>query len=276
MAAEAAIGAAFVVMGKSLPVNFGMVAAFLLMTEVLAPSCFARCRIQKTKPKFAVIRHELLHALGTLVGGSVVGLVLNALIDSGSILLDRSGPCNNNNNNGTDAADDACPPSAYFGLAARVAVEIFAYFAIFDTYFYFGHRLLHTPALYWVHKPHHISTAPNALAAIAFNPLEACAFGLFFPLSLLVWTHLGGGFHFASFVTIGLGQLLQSGLIHSGCVILIFPPPPITEECSTHTYGPTHTHECIHRIAALTYIIVGLVDMKTPRRHKQNLSRSSQ
>lgn len=43
-----------------------------------------------------------------------------------------------------------------------------------DTYFYWGHRLMHHPLIYrYVHLVHHKSTNPSPWAAYAFHPLEA-------------------------------------------------------------------------------------------------------
>jgi lathosterol oxidase len=45
---------------------------------------------------------------------------------------------------------------------------------IHDTYFYWTHRAMHSPALYkWFHKVHHLSTNPSPWAAYAFHPIEA-------------------------------------------------------------------------------------------------------
>lgn len=43
-----------------------------------------------------------------------------------------------------------------------------------DFYFYWMHRLIHTPGLYErIHSTHHVSTNPSAFAAFAFHPIEA-------------------------------------------------------------------------------------------------------
>ena len=55
-----------------------------------------------------------------------------------------------------------------------------------DAYFYWTHRLLHTPALFGrVHGVHHRSRNPSPWAAYAFHPLEAVVNGLVTPLALL-------------------------------------------------------------------------------------------
>jgi lathosterol oxidase len=54
-----------------------------------------------------------------------------------------------------------------------------------DTYFYWLHRLMHSPWLFkMVHLAHHKSTNPSPWAAYAFHPLEAIAESLIFVIFL--------------------------------------------------------------------------------------------
>lgn len=47
-------------------------------------------------------------------------------------------------------------------------------FLIHDAYFYWMHRLMHSPLLFrMVHRVHHMSTNPSPWAALAFHPAEA-------------------------------------------------------------------------------------------------------
>lgn len=49
-----------------------------------------------------------------------------------------------------------------------------------DAYFYFTHRLLHHPLLfYWLHQGHHRSRHPTPWTSFAFDPLEAIVQSLF-------------------------------------------------------------------------------------------------
>ena len=59
-------------------------------------------------------------------------------------------------------------------LVLRVAV----WHAIFDAWFYWGHRLLHSPALYWIHKQHHRFYSSVGIAATFAHPVEAVLIGL--------------------------------------------------------------------------------------------------
>lgn len=67
---------------------------------------------------------------------------------------------------------------AYFKIdehgVGYLAFSILLIIVIHDTYFYWTHRLMHSPAVYrWFHKVHHLSTNPSPWAAMAFHPLEA-------------------------------------------------------------------------------------------------------
>jgi lathosterol oxidase len=54
-----------------------------------------------------------------------------------------------------------------------------------DAYFYWAHRLMHTPKIFkWVHLVHHKSTNPSPWAAYAFHPLEAVVESLIFVIFL--------------------------------------------------------------------------------------------
>jgi Delta7-sterol 5-desaturase len=70
-----------------------------------------------------------------------------------------------------------------------VGLEYAAYFFLFDTYFYWLHRLMHIEPIYtWVHKLHHYSTSPNPLTTLSVNPLESLINGGFVPLFTLLFT----------------------------------------------------------------------------------------
>src|SRR5215831_9940988 len=54
-----------------------------------------------------------------------------------------------------------------------------------DAYFYWAHRLMHTPKIFrWVHLVHHRSTNPSPWAAYAFHPIEAVIESLIFVIFL--------------------------------------------------------------------------------------------
>jgi Delta7-sterol 5-desaturase len=52
--------------------------------------------------------------------------------------------------------------------------SFFVFIILYDFYFYFTHRLLHTKWFYKnVHYAHHVNPNPSALSSIAFHPVEA-------------------------------------------------------------------------------------------------------
>ena len=61
-----------------------------------------------------------------------------------------------------------------------------------DTYFYWMHRLMHSPAIFkFVHLIHHKSTNPSPFAAYAFHPLEAIIeAGIFLVFVFTIPVHL--------------------------------------------------------------------------------------
>lgn len=74
----------------------------------------------------------------------------------------------------------------------RVAIEYGLYFVLFDTWFYWLHRLMHKEPFYkLIHKLHHYSTSPNPLTTVSVNPLESFINGGFVPLFLTTATLVG-------------------------------------------------------------------------------------
>lgn len=56
-----------------------------------------------------------------------------------------------------------------------------------DTYFYWTHRLLHSPGIFdRIHKTHHLSRNPTPWAAFAFHPAEAVVSAAIIPLIIFV------------------------------------------------------------------------------------------
>ena len=112
-----------------------------------------RYKIQPKPPKEKQIRNELLFSLSSLGIFSLVGIIVYFLYKAGrtTIYLDI-------NKHGT----------AYFFCSLVIMI------VLHDIYFYFTHRLLHTPwLLRHVHVVHHRSVNPTPLAAYSFHPVEA-------------------------------------------------------------------------------------------------------
>eukprot|EP00658_Telonema_sp_P-2_P008723 TRINITY_DN13298_c0_g1_i5.p3 TRINITY_DN13298_c0_g1~~TRINITY_DN13298_c0_g1_i5.p3 ORF type:complete len:170 (-),score=23.18 TRINITY_DN13298_c0_g1_i5:356-865(-) len=73
--------------------------------------------------------------------------------------------------------------------------SIVLWHALFDAWFYWGHRLLHHPKLYWIHKKHHSFHATIGVAALFSHPIEGLLVNagstfvgpLLFPAHFAVW-----------------------------------------------------------------------------------------
>lgn len=76
-------------------------------------------------------------------------------------------------------------PLAYgwIWLAASLPVVV----VLHDTWFYWTHRLMHSPRLFGkVHRTHHLSVAPTPWTSYSFSSAEAFVQALFLPVVLLV------------------------------------------------------------------------------------------
>lgn len=112
-----------------------------------------RYKIQPRPPKEKQIKNELLFSLSTVSIFSLVGIIVYFLYRTGrtTIYLDI-------NEHGW----------LYFFCSLVIMI------VLHDIYFYFTHRLLHTPWLLRnIHVVHHRSVNPTPLAAYCFHPVEA-------------------------------------------------------------------------------------------------------
>jgi len=131
-------------------------------------SGFFRARkIQPNGFSWRTFRNEALFAsFNVVVSGVVLGFITAKLTESGII------------------THNTAPASGWV-----VALEFAAYFFLFDTYFYWFHRLMHIEPMYkYVHKIHHYSTSPNLLTTFSVSPLESLINGGFVPLFLAALT----------------------------------------------------------------------------------------
>jgi sterol desaturase/sphingolipid hydroxylase (fatty acid hydroxylase superfamily) len=110
-------------------------------------------KLQSAMPRGAQIRREIAYsAVAVLIFGLVIGLISGYGIAPHTLLY-------------TEVARYGW---AYFWLS--IALVILAH----DTYFYWTHRLMHTPALFRIfHGVHHLSRNPTPWTAYAFHPLES-------------------------------------------------------------------------------------------------------
>lgn len=61
---------------------------------------------------------------------------------------------------------------------------IFLFSVLWDTYFYWAHKLMHSGEIIYkyTHATHHKTTNPTPFSIFSFNPLEAIIFGIYFVL----------------------------------------------------------------------------------------------
>lgn len=64
-----------------------------------------------------------------------------------------------------------------------VAIE----FVWLEIWFYFSHRAIHHPKLYFIHRQHHVAKVTGPLTSLSFSPAERASllFGGFIPIALL-------------------------------------------------------------------------------------------
>jgi Delta7-sterol 5-desaturase len=93
-----------------------------------------------------------------------------------------------------------------------IALEYGLYFVLFDTWFYWWHRLMHIEPFYkLIHKLHHYSTSPNLLTTFSVSPLESLINGGFVPLFTALFM-----VHDQSMPFIGATNILMGLYVHSG------------------------------------------------------------
>lgn len=150
-------------------------------------------RARKIQPKgfsWKIFRYEILFAtINLLVAATALLWITSTLTDAGVI-----------------AFNDA--PASWW----VVGLEYAAYFLLFDTYFYWFHRLMHVEPIYsWVHKIHHRSTSPNLLTTLSVSPFESLINGGFVPLFTAMLT-----VHESTMLLIAPTNIIMGFYVHAG------------------------------------------------------------
>jgi sterol desaturase/sphingolipid hydroxylase (fatty acid hydroxylase superfamily) len=124
----------------------------------IATGYFRARKIQPNGFRWKIFRNEIGFAIITVaVSATVLGYITKTLTDKGIIAVNNEA-----------------------GSWWVVLLEYVAYFFLFDTYFYWLHRWMHSEPIYtWVHKIHHRSTSPNLLTTLSVSPLESIINGGF-------------------------------------------------------------------------------------------------
>ncbi|HZE09945.1 MAG TPA: sterol desaturase family protein [Burkholderiales bacterium] len=123
-------------------------------------------KLQRAMPQRSQIRREIAYsAIAVLVFGLVIGAISGYGIAPHTLVY----------------LDVARYGWAYFWLSIPLVV------LAHDAYFYWTHRLMHTPALFRAfHGVHHLSRNPTPWTAYAFHPLESVVQAL--GLVLIIFT----------------------------------------------------------------------------------------
>jgi Delta7-sterol 5-desaturase len=141
------------------------------------------------------ILRELSYSLSTTLVFASLGMGVFAMLISGHVVIYRD-------------------PGRYGWLWLFASLP--AMILWHDVYFYWTHRLLHTPwLLRRVHHVHHRSRNPSPWAAYAFHPVEAIINGLVVPLALMI-VPLHGGVIFL----FGIHQILRNAHGHAAVEIM--------------------------------------------------------
>ncbi len=151
---------------------------------------FVSRKIQPNGFRWKAIRNELIFAaLNTSLTGFLLGGMTNLLNQHHLIQYNHA-------------------HAAWYTI---VAEYVFA-FLLFDTWFYWWHRLMHIGPMYTiVHKIHHFSTSPNLLTTFSVSPFESLINGGFLPLFTAVFTVHEQSMPFIGATTILLGLYVHSG-----------------------------------------------------------------
>jgi len=141
-------------------------------------------RLAERRPQKKVMRHEINMSL---VSSSIYAL-------PGAIVLESFKAGN------TSIYTDIAGVSGWLYLP----LSIFIYLFIHDTYFYWTHRAMHHPKLFYAtHFTHHRSRQPTPWAAFSFHPWEAIISAWILPLTtFFIPIHAGAVFFLLIFMTL--------------------------------------------------------------------------
>jgi lathosterol oxidase len=170
---------------------FGVAGAMYLLSHVWFRERWTSYRIQKALPEAGSVSHEIRASLRAIACSGLASVLLYELIARGHTRmyfdLDAHG-------------------LGYLALSAALGI------VGYDTWFYWQHRMLHTP--WWfrhAHAVHHQSTNPTPFANFAHSWVEISVGNVYFiGLVLLVPMH-PIAFGLVSMFIFGWGMLTHSG-----------------------------------------------------------------
>lgn len=185
------LGDMFVEAWESIWPRWAFAAGGFVVVYILFRAWFKRRKIQDKRITAHQIGYEVLYSVVTLSVTNLIGISIRLMVDAGyAEVLTRpiDGPT--------------------FGL---IVGQFLLYFFLFDFYYYWLHRLMHTKVLFWVHRYHHHTTNPNPLTAFSFHPIEGLLTGGFVPLMILVFN-----FHVTAIIAATTFGVISSVLVHCG------------------------------------------------------------
>ena len=177
------------------PLSYWLIALLGTSFAVAVYRGFFRARkIQPNGFRWKTFRNEILFgAINVAVSGTILAYVTSTWTANGIIAFDKT-------------------PTHWW----VIGLEYVAYFFLFDTWFYWFHRLMHVEPIYkWVHKLHHRSTSPNLLTTLSVSPFESLINGGFVPLFTAVGTTLFT-VHDSTMLLIGPTNIIMGLYVHSG------------------------------------------------------------
>lgn len=141
----------------------------------------------------------------------------------------------------------------YFEIAEHgwvyVALSIGVGIAGYDAWFYWQHRLLHTPWLFrHVHLVHHRATNPTAFSAFAHHPIETFMGNAYFVLLLLVVP-----MHPLAVAGVGLYIFASAIVLHMGYE---FSPRGFTRHRILRWWNTSTHHNMHHRYGRCNFSIL--------------------
>jgi Delta7-sterol 5-desaturase len=175
--------------------------AVIFLTVGIVSGYFRARKIQPKGFKWKILGHELVWTtINIATAVFTLGAMRKLFLDQGLIFYSTE------------------PTGAWV-----IALEFAVYFFLFDTWFYWGHRLMHVEPFYkWMHKTHHKSTSTNLLTSTSVTPFEAFLNGSFTSLFLAGTALLSQVFvfvspiHTATVAMILPTSILMGWYVHSG------------------------------------------------------------
>ena len=94
-------------------------------------------------------------------------------------------------------------------------LQFILFSVLFDAYFYWAHRLMHTKYFAWIHVIHHISVRPTVFTSYSLSITEAVLLSAFLPLFIFIYSFFGFFISFEALVLFFVGYIFADVYSHS-------------------------------------------------------------